>query len=68
MVADSQIGDCWNFEVYVGKTGGQEDDVGELGKTDRVVIGLMKDLTYQGCLITCILTTFIPVCPWFYSL
>ena len=27
---------------------GQEDDVGELGKTDRVVISLRKDVTHQG--------------------
>ncbi|XP_065057630.1 piggyBac transposable element-derived protein 4-like [Rhopilema esculentum] len=48
VVADSQTGYCWNFQIYTGKVTDQEDDVGDLGKTDRVVIDLVKNLTHQG--------------------
>ena len=48
VVAEASTGYCWNFQIYIGKHEGQEDDVGDLGKTDRVVINLLADLTYQG--------------------
>ena len=48
VVADSQTGYCWNFEIYVGKTGAQYDDVGDLGKTDQIVVGLVKELAHKG--------------------
>ena len=28
--------------------GAQYDDAGELGKTDQIVVGLVKDLAHQG--------------------
>ena len=48
VLAEASTGYCWNFSVYVGKNQSQNDDVGDLGKTDRVVIDLVADLTYQN--------------------
>ena len=49
VVADSHTGYCWDFQIYVGKAAGtNEDDVGQLGKTDCVVISLVKNLAHQG--------------------
>ena len=49
VVADAHTSYCWDFHIYVGKAAGNdEDDVGQLGKTDRVVISLVKNLAHQG--------------------
>ena len=48
VLAEASTGYCWNFSVDVGKNQSQNDDVGDLGKTDRVVIDLVADLTYQN--------------------
>jgi len=46
VVAESSTGYCWNFEIYTGKKS-DHIDFG-LGKTDMVVVDLLKDLTHRG--------------------
>ena len=46
VVAESSTGYCLNFEIYTGKKSDQIDF--GLGKTDMVVVELLKDITRRG--------------------
>ena len=66
VLSESSSGYCYKFEIYLGKDGDEQEDAGDLVKTNQVVVRLLRGLQHRG--FNVYVDNFYTSIPLFYFL